>query len=292
MAKIHTHYDNLKVSRNAPPEIIRAAYKTLSQRFHPDKNLGNTEAVRIMVIINTSYDVLSKPNRRREHDQWIAQQELNAAQVEYITRQSRFTSKTPPVHSSSISRINTRGILAHIFRYSIPYGLIGLFLWNWITEKPSTPLERKHYNAELPPFQLNYVRPSTAPNGQPWPVFASYVKGDKPLHSDILSTITVENSQNDSDVFVKLVSLGCVEAYPLRQFYIPAFGSFTMSKITAGSYDICYRNLSNVDLSRSDSFNIEEIRTFRNTQYSNFTTMLHKDQQGNMQAYDLSEAEF
>ncbi|MCS6804710.1 MAG: DnaJ domain-containing protein, partial [Blastocatellia bacterium] len=41
MPKLHTHYDNLKVARNAPPEVIRAAYKTLSQRFHPDRNPGD-----------------------------------------------------------------------------------------------------------------------------------------------------------------------------------------------------------------------------------------------------------
>lgn len=55
MAQIRTHYDNLKVARNAPPDVIRAAYRALSQRFHPDKNLGNTEAARIMAIINASY---------------------------------------------------------------------------------------------------------------------------------------------------------------------------------------------------------------------------------------------
>lgn len=57
MAQIHTHYDNLKVARNAPPEVIRAAYKTLSQKFHPDRNHGNAEAARIMAIINASYEV-------------------------------------------------------------------------------------------------------------------------------------------------------------------------------------------------------------------------------------------
>lgn len=61
MAQIRTHYDNLKVARNAPPDVIRAAYRALSQRFHPDKNLGNTEAARIMAIINASYEVLSDP---------------------------------------------------------------------------------------------------------------------------------------------------------------------------------------------------------------------------------------
>jgi len=56
MTQVHTHYDNLKVARDAPPEVIRAAYKTLSQKFHPDRNSGNAEAARIMAILNTSYE--------------------------------------------------------------------------------------------------------------------------------------------------------------------------------------------------------------------------------------------
>ncbi len=79
MAQIKTHYDNLKVARNAPPEVIRAAYKTLSQKYHPDRNPGNADAARIMAIINTSYDVLSNPDKRREHDLWVAQQERMSA---------------------------------------------------------------------------------------------------------------------------------------------------------------------------------------------------------------------
>jgi hypothetical protein len=75
MGKIHTHYDNLKVSRGAPQEVIRAAYKALSQKYHPDKNPGDEKAARIMAIVNTAYGTLADPMRRKEHDEWIAQEE-------------------------------------------------------------------------------------------------------------------------------------------------------------------------------------------------------------------------
>jgi hypothetical protein len=75
MAKIHTHYDNLKVARQAPQEVIRAAYKALSQKYHPDKNPGDEKAARIMAIVNTAYNILSDPVRRKEHDEWIAAEE-------------------------------------------------------------------------------------------------------------------------------------------------------------------------------------------------------------------------
>ena len=75
MGKIHTHYDNLKVSRMAPQEVIRAAYKALSQKYHPDKNPGDEKAARIMAILNSAYETLSDPQRRKEHDEWIASEE-------------------------------------------------------------------------------------------------------------------------------------------------------------------------------------------------------------------------
>lgn len=76
MARVHTHYDNLKVARNAPPEVIRAAYKSLSQKYHPDRNPNKPDAIRIIKIINSAYEVLSDPQKRREHDEWIAREEV------------------------------------------------------------------------------------------------------------------------------------------------------------------------------------------------------------------------
>jgi DnaJ-class molecular chaperone len=78
MPRIHTHYDNLNVTRNAPPEVIRAAYKTLCQKFHPDRNPGNQDAAKIFLIIRSAYETLSDPVKRKEHDAWIA-----AAESEY-----------------------------------------------------------------------------------------------------------------------------------------------------------------------------------------------------------------
>ncbi|HEX8404530.1 MAG TPA: J domain-containing protein [Duganella sp.] len=59
----------------APQEVIRAAYKALSQKYHPDKNPGDEKAARIMAILNGAYDTLSDTQRRKEHDEWIAAEE-------------------------------------------------------------------------------------------------------------------------------------------------------------------------------------------------------------------------
>jgi DnaJ-class molecular chaperone len=75
MNKLHTHYDNLKVARDAPPEVIKAAYKTLCHKFHPDRHAGSEWATHTFQLINSAYEVLSDPVRRSHHDAWITKQE-------------------------------------------------------------------------------------------------------------------------------------------------------------------------------------------------------------------------
>lgn len=94
MKKIHTHYDNLKVSRGAPAEVIRAAYRALAQKYHPDRNSGDAEAVRIMKAINASYEVLSDPGKRHEHDKWIVQQELLVVELKTSIESSHCASSS------------------------------------------------------------------------------------------------------------------------------------------------------------------------------------------------------
>ncbi len=284
MKPIHTHYDNLKVAHNAPPEVIRAAYRSLSQKFHPDRNLDNPEATRIMGIINASYEVLSDPVKRREHDLWIAKQE-----------QTNHTSPSanPSAQPATIQAANNLGgyALAHLLKNWLVYLISGLVIWALVTDHSSPPPPGpKPYQASPP--KAEYVRPTTAPNGRPWPQSAAYVEGYQQLHRDGLSSVTIDNSRNDSDVFVKLVSLEGARAYPVRQFYIPAHGSFSIKKVKPGAYDIRYRDLGDGGLSRSEAFELKETSTYNGTQFSNITMTLYKVQHGNMQTHRLSEAEF
>ena len=76
MATFKTHYDNLQVSRLASEEVVRSAYRSLAQKHHPDKNPEDRKnSERIMKILNEAYEVLSNPEKRRKHDEWIREQE-------------------------------------------------------------------------------------------------------------------------------------------------------------------------------------------------------------------------
>lgn len=76
MSHLPSHYDNLKIPRNASDDEIRASYKHLMQKFHPDKYDGPShEALRITKIVNYSYKLLINRHKRANHDQWIRQVE-------------------------------------------------------------------------------------------------------------------------------------------------------------------------------------------------------------------------
>ncbi|GAA5232995.1 J domain-containing protein [Verticiella sediminum] len=101
--RVHSHYENLKVSRDAPPAVIRAAYRALTQQYHPDRNPGDAKAQRVMGMLNRGYEVLSDPARRRAHDAWIREEEaaLLRQHDEAVRRQAlrRAQDEPPPAAS-------------------------------------------------------------------------------------------------------------------------------------------------------------------------------------------------
>ena len=80
-SKPATHYDLLKVSHRARPEGVRAAYRRLAQKYHPDKNHGNADAERIMAALNEAYAVLSDPERRVRYDRVIADSRMRSREA-------------------------------------------------------------------------------------------------------------------------------------------------------------------------------------------------------------------
>jgi curved DNA-binding protein CbpA len=62
------HYDALEVSQEASPEVIRAAYKSLMQRYHPDRHPGDAAIAERASRVVQAYEVLSDTERRLAYD--------------------------------------------------------------------------------------------------------------------------------------------------------------------------------------------------------------------------------
>ena len=65
---MNDYYATLEVSPLASDEEIKKAYRRLVLKYHPDRNQGNTRAVRKMQGINTAFEVLSDPEKRKAYD--------------------------------------------------------------------------------------------------------------------------------------------------------------------------------------------------------------------------------
>lgn len=140
---------------------------------------------------------------------------------------------------------------------------------------------------------FKYVRPKTADNGSPFPKKSGYIKGYPIQFKEGYSTLTVNNSKNSSDVFVKLYALDSIPPQPVRVFFIRKGDKFTAVNIKPGSYDIRYRDLNYGGLSRTDNFILEEYQTFEGaTKFKRMTLTLYKVPGGNMKIYPISEQEF
>jgi curved DNA-binding protein CbpA len=134
--RVHSHYDNLKVTRDAPPEVIRAAYRALTAKYHPDRNADNDDTARVMRLLNAAYEVLSDPTRRDEHDRWISDQETDAP--------------VPPAPATrGMQRVKSDGgggLLRHLARAWHWYGLcvlltlFALALAYWLREQRNAPV--------------------------------------------------------------------------------------------------------------------------------------------------------
>lgn len=319
MPGLRTHYDNLQVARKAAPEVIAAAYRSLSLKYHPDRNPGDAKCERIMRIVNNSYAVLSDPAQRRAHDLWIAKMEALGTQD---TPQASESSAQP--EPFFLQRPSPPLAMILIW-FLIGGGVLAFFFWPLGTPKASglPPYDATRTASEPPPVseltneidpdvlppenmtpvaseptqdvpaaQPAYARPTTAPNGSPWPESAGYVIGYPRLASGGLSRLTIDNTASASDVFVKLVVIEPDATRPVRHLFIPANSLFVVEKLAPGDYDLRYMNLNDGSLLRSESFTLKEEAEAGGMRFSKASFTLYKVANGNTHTFPLLPSEF
>lgn len=70
------YYEILAVDRTATQTQIRAAFKRMAMRYHPDRNPGNKDAEETFKIVNEAYHTLSDPEKKLRYDSrfyWISE---------------------------------------------------------------------------------------------------------------------------------------------------------------------------------------------------------------------------
>jgi molecular chaperone DnaJ len=65
-----TLYDTLGVKKGASEAEIKKAYRKLAAQYHPDRNPGDASAEEQFKEVQSAYDVLSDPEKRKQYDRF------------------------------------------------------------------------------------------------------------------------------------------------------------------------------------------------------------------------------
>jgi curved DNA-binding protein CbpA len=84
----YTLYDVLEIPASSTSEEIKAAYKKLAKKYHPDKNAGNIWSEDQFKKINQAYQILSNPSKRSLYD--------NRLEYEAFRKQNPTPTQTRP----------------------------------------------------------------------------------------------------------------------------------------------------------------------------------------------------
>lgn len=256
---MRTHYDNLKVSMDAPIEVIQAAYRTLAKKYHPDINRDNPEAARIMQIINASYEVLSDPVKRAEHDAWIGKENwrrvVESGKAGSETKHQMPEQQPEPVEAREDTRTIAKGIgrssivlLSSFFKLSGRFTvvlvlLLGLVKIFYLTSpKSSTVADVNRVTSTKLPEKAMTTSPALGcagrqvsfREGKPWPSVAQVMD----IHDKRkgLSSLLLDNSRNNQDLFIKLaLSQDELTRNSAREVFIPARQQLKLVNVVAGS---------------------------------------------------------
>ena len=125
------YYRTLGVIDDAEDIVIRAAYKALAQRYHPDKWKGEQqEANKRMSDINEAYDVLSDSAKRKKYDEEYFRYRARDESAEEDDTYANFISEDdeawqialeffPKIKDEYLYLLKISGILANTFKATI-----------------------------------------------------------------------------------------------------------------------------------------------------------------------------
>lgn len=236
------YYIVLGVSNTARFEEIKAAYRELAKKYHPDKNPGNKAAEDFFKEVQQAYAVLSNPEKRKKYDlkfNYGGTQEKStrgsytsyggnayqyAQQQAQYKQQGNRTNKNKPSAKPDKSE-------NHYILISVGIAMILLyFIISYSTEKEDIPV-KKNNATESPEAAAITDEISTISNFDS--PYSDYF-GEEVSDSESKSSITINTGYN-AEAIVCLVNTAPPHK-TIRNQYMNRGTTFKMNNIPDGSY--------------------------------------------------------
>ena len=77
-----TYYNDLGVDPQVSSKELKEAFYKLSKEYHPDRNIGNPDALKKFQTISEAYDFLSNPEKRIKYDKGVLGRNSSVAERE------------------------------------------------------------------------------------------------------------------------------------------------------------------------------------------------------------------
>ena len=294
---MRTHYDNLQIPRDADEQTIRQAYRRLSKQYHPDLNPSEDASRIMQLINRAYEVLSDPKQRAEHDRWIQQQETPRPRIAQHTTIRAHTAPQTSaqpqrqpekpiqPSPTPAAKQSTHKKLWQPIFIIAC-CALVALFFWQLNSylktqaaeeethaTQPETagtaPADATQPENEAPAVAAplpapaneatpsNYVRPSTAPNGEPFPSTSGYVKNYPYTRSTTKQlTIFVDNIRNTSDVFAELHQANAPQ--PLRTFFIEERSQLPLTALEAGSYTIRYVQLDTGETVTSETIALSD----------------------------------
>ncbi len=120
------YYRTLGLTRNCTQAEIKAAYKELAKKWHPDKN-KSVNAHDMFIEIHEAYEILSNPIKRASYDELFSENNSIAlVNKEFKQKQHDDFVKEAKQRAQNVSRMNIDSFLENLF---LSFDYLKAFFW-------------------------------------------------------------------------------------------------------------------------------------------------------------------
>ena len=256
MNNLSNHYETLNVSKDASQAEIRASYISLCKLFQAEATL--------IAELSKSYEALTKiqetilpplpqlPELPSINLNVRTDKESISDILEYRNRQLEAQNK------------QTRGSSFKVAAFAAIF--LGITMIGFSLNKEA--LSRVQFFNFDGIFPTTYVRAQTAPNGKAFPETSAYLTGYEIGKNTGSSSLLVNNTKNDNDVYLKLISIEDNKVSVARHVLIKGKTEFKIENLSVGTYEIQYMDLVAGLVGKSVVFSVEETQTLLGTKSS------------------------